>query len=84
MKEPSSVGHPRQSIVWNYFVHDPGTNQRVCQVEVTKDHGDQGGPSRETSGTAIVAKYLTNLKQHLCTLKSPCPVSRSTCKRKGD
>ena len=65
MKEPSPVGRPKQSVVWNYFVYDPDTNQSVCQVEVTRDDGDQGGPSREICGTAVVGNYPSNLKQHL-------------------
>ena len=44
MKEPSPVGRPKRSVVWNYFMYDPDTNQSVCQVEVTRDHGDQGWP----------------------------------------
>lgn len=56
------LSHPKRSMVWSYFVYD---QENICQTEVSRDHGDQGGPSKEICGASIAGKYPTNLKQHL-------------------
>lgn len=58
-------GRPRRSVVWHYFTYDQGKNKSICQVEVTRDHGDGGGPSKEACGATVGGKFPTNLKQHL-------------------
>ena len=64
--EPSPPpGRPKRSVVWHYFVYDQDKNKSVCQIEVTRDHGDHSGPSKEVCGAAVTGKYPTNLKQHL-------------------
>ena len=60
-------GRPKRSSVWKYFSYDKDNNKSVCQLEVTRDHGDCGGPSVEVCGVAIAGKYPTNLKNHLRT-----------------
>ena len=56
---------PSPPPVWHYFVHDQDKNKSVCQIEVTRDHGDHGGPSKEVCGATVAGKFPTNLKQHL-------------------
>ena len=41
------------------------TRKSICQVEVTRDHGDHGGPSKEACGVTLAENFPTNLKQHL-------------------
>ena len=65
--EPSPPpGRPKRSVVWDYFMHDQTNNKSVCQIEVTQDRGDRGGPSKKVCGATVAGKYPTNLKQHLC------------------
>lgn len=67
----ASLGHPRRSPVWDYFVFDKGTEKSIGQVEVplAADELRVGAEVTVTGakvcGHAIAGKYPTNLKQHL-------------------
>ena len=58
-------GRPRRSVVRYYFTYDHDKNQSICQVEVTRNHEDHGGPSKEACGATYKGKFPTNLKRHL-------------------
>ena len=60
-----TLGRPKRIVVWHYFTYDQDKNQSVCQVQVTRDHGDHGGPSNEACGATYAGKFPTNLKGHL-------------------
>lgn len=60
-------GRPKWSPVWKYFVYHKEDNRSVCQIEVSRDHGDQNGPSWELCGITIAGKFPTNLKLHVRT-----------------
>ena len=66
--EPSPPpGRPKRSPVWKYFVYHKEDNQSICQIKVSRDHGDQSGPSSELCGKTIAGKFPTNLKLHVRT-----------------
>ena len=58
-------GRPKRSVVWHYFTYDQDRNKSICQVEITRDHGEHSGPSKEACGATVGRKFPTNLKQHL-------------------
>ena len=60
-----TLGRPKRIVVWHYFTYDQDKNQSVCQVQVTRDHGDHGGPLNEACRATYAGKFPTNLKGHL-------------------
>ena len=60
----SSVGRPRKSPVWDYFLYCNSTQKSMCQVVVAS--GDDSAESRPRKcGQLLAGKFATNLKYHL-------------------
>ena len=63
----ASIGRPRKSPVWDYFVFNKGTEKSICQVEVPLTADELGAEATVTRtkvcGHAIAGEYPTNLKQ---------------------
>ena len=51
-------GHPRESLVWDYFIYDGEKHKSICQISFAQE----GSPP---CNTEIAGKYTTNLKAHL-------------------
>lgn len=67
---PTTTGHRRESVVWDYFHFDVSSGKSVCQVEVPGG----GDVARVKCGTAIAGNFPMNLKAHL---KSNHPVAHA-------
>lgn len=55
---PTTTGHRRESVVWDYFHFDVSLGKSICQVEVTGG----GDVARVKCGTAIAGNFPMNLK----------------------
>ena len=58
-----SSGHPRKSLVWEYFDYDPILQKSVCQVlsQATGTDSD----TNNVCGSSFAGKFPTNLKKSL-------------------
>ena len=55
-----AMGHPKRSVVWDYFKYDEVTNQSVCQIlQCGSDESDM------ICRCGIPGKFPTNLRNHV-------------------
>ena len=69
----SSLGQPRKSLVWNYFIYDDVSGKSICQVS-TGESNEAGSSSSgpNVCGKTCAGKFPFNLKQHLKTCHVAC------------
>ena len=61
----SSVGRPRKSPVWDYFLYYSSTQKSVCQVVAASSSDDSAeSPQPRRCGHVLADKFATNLKYH--------------------
>ena len=67
-----SVGRPRKSLVWDYFIYDSTSNKSICQVSSEASSDTEATSSASICGHRINGKFTTNLRSHLKSSHSNC------------